>query len=222
MIFRCGRKCPRAWQVESRATIGSIHTSQKLFILPEYEQAFAIFVHRAIHELMCRKNPILGGMKTLPPQPLSVFRSTLPSGQVVENKPILVQSPFNFSIKDAIAGNVDGLLGTIDEAADDGLRTIMPRFFEYVGQLSDAAGTSIDAKGRPPSHELFLEMIEKIDIEFDKDDKPIMPTLVVNPEMAEVLRKLPPPTPEQEKKHQDLMSRKRQEYNDRRRHRKLS
>ena len=171
---------------------------------------------------MCRKNPILGGMKTLPSQPLSTFRSTLSSGQVVETRPILVQSPFSFSIKDAIGGKVDGLLAAIDEAAEDGLRTIMPRFFEYVGQLSDAAGTSIDAKGQPPSHELFLQMLERIDIEFDQDGKPIMPTLVVNPEMAEALRKLPPLTLEREKKQQDLMVRKRQEYNDRRRHRRLS
>ncbi len=144
------------------------------------------------------------------------------SGEVIENNPIPVESPFAFSVADAISGKTESLFVAIDDAAEHGLRTIMPRLFEYMGRLSEAAGTSIDAKGRPPSHELFLEVIEKMDIEFDDEGKPLMPTFVVNPEMAEALRKLPPPTPEQEMKHQHLMQRKRQEYNDRRRYRKLS
>jgi len=171
---------------------------------------------------MCKKDPILGQMRSIRLPNVPAFRSTLSSGAVVENKPFLVQSPFSLSVSDAISGSMDNLLLAIDEAADDGLRKIMPQFFELVGRLSDAAGNSIDAKGRPVSHELLLEMLEKMDIEFEDDGKPNMPTLVVNPEMADALRKLPPPTAEQEKKHRDLMERKRQEYNDRKRHRKLS
>jgi len=199
-----------------------LHTSQKLFDLPEYEQALSGFVYRAIHELMCQKDPVLGSIKTVPIPQAPIFRNTLPSGQVVENKPILVGSPFNVAMKDAISGNVESLLVAIDDAAEDGLRTIMPRFFEYISRLSDAAGTSTDAKGRPPSLDLFLEMLEKIDIEFEDDGKPIMPTLIMHPDTAQALQKLPPPTQEQKKKLEELMQRKKQEYNDRRRHRKLS
>lgn len=170
---------------------------------------------------MGRKDPILGQMKSIRLPNVPVFRNTVPSGEIIENKPILVQSPFSFSVNDAISGSTDSLLLAIDEAAADGVRTIMPHFFELVGRLSDATGNTINAKGRPVSHDLLLEAIEKMDIEFEDDGKPNMPTFVVNPEMGDALRRLPQRTAEQEQRYQDLIVRKRQEYYDRKRHRKL-
>jgi hypothetical protein len=203
-------------------TLGSRYTNHTLFDLPEYEQAFSTFTYAAIHELMNQKEPVLGSIKRVKMPVVPVVRNTLPSGQVVENEPVLVKSPFSFPVKDAISGNVESLLVAIDDAAEDGIRTIMPQFFRYLDRLSEAAGTGTDAKGRPPSHELLFEALEKMDIEFDEEGKAVMPTLIMHPDMAQALWKLPPPTPEQNSKFEQMMQRKKQEYNDRRRHRKLS
>ena len=36
---------------------------ERLFALPEYDNAFADFVHKAIHELMRRKDPLLSRVR---------------------------------------------------------------------------------------------------------------------------------------------------------------
>jgi len=66
-----------------------------------------------------------------------------------------------------------------------------------------------------------LEGLERIDIMFDREGKPMLPTLVMHPSMAEHVRSLPPITPEQQRAMDDLIERKRTEFNARRRYRKL-
>ena len=102
-------------------TLGSRYTNHTLFDLPEYEQAFSTFTYAAIHELMNQKEPVLGSIKRVKMPVVPVVRNTLPSGQVVENEPVLVKSPFSFPVKDAISGNVESLLVAIDDAAEDGM-----------------------------------------------------------------------------------------------------
>ena len=85
-----------------------------------------------------------------------------------------------------------------------------------------AAGTATDAVGQKISHKLIREGFEKIQIEFDADGQPIMPTLVMHPDMLKYLQQLPPATEEEIRAWNELLERERREFNDRRRHRKLS
>jgi hypothetical protein len=68
---------------------------------------------------------------------------------------------------------------------------------------------------------MYMAALEKIELQFDRDGQPILPTLVVHPTMAKHLASLPPPTEEQQKAYSDLIERKRGEFNARRRYRKL-
>jgi len=196
--------------------------STQLFELPEYHRAFSRFLNKAIHELMRRKNPVLGMIKSIPSARVSTVRNTMPSGEVVENKPMMVKMPFMVQFQDAIKGDSGSLLESIDIAAEEGLKVIMPQFYEYLGRLCQAAGTSTDAKGEKVSPELIRKSLENVEIDFDEHDMPIMPTMVLHPDMLKQLSELPPPTEEEIKAFNDLIERKKREFNDRRRHRKLS
>lgn len=196
--------------------------SRRLFDLPEYDGAFTVFVYRAVNELMKEKDPFLGALKTVQMPQVPTIRNTLASGEVVENKPIMSASPFEVDLREAVEGHFDGLLSSIDEVAEETLKQIMPVIFEYIGRLTQAAGTSYDAKGQPLSHDIMLDAFETMEIEFDREGKPEMPTWVVNPEMAKAIRALPPATRAQEQRFKDIVSKKRQEYDARQRHRKLS
>jgi hypothetical protein len=97
--------------------------------------------------------------------------------------------------------NLEALAEQVNNASEERLAQVMPHVFDVFHRTCDAAGTGADAGGRP--------------------FKPELPTLVMHPLMAERLRSLPPITPAQQKALDELIERKRTEFNARRRHRKL-
>jgi hypothetical protein len=196
--------------------------STPLFALPEYDIAFARFVSKAVHELMARKDEVLGAIKTVAFPQIPTIRSTMPSGNMVTNPPLMVEMPFTLEIKDVISGDPENLIASIDNAAEEGLKVVMPHIFDYLGRLCQAAGTASDAKGQKISHELIRQSLEKMQIDFDEDGNPIMPTMIMHPDMAAEVRKLPPLTEEEIRAFNELIERKRREFDDRRRRRKLS
>ena len=194
----------------------------RLFDLSEYDSAFGRFAYRAIHELMIRKNPVLSRIKAVPSSNIPVSRNTMPSGEVVENKPIEMVMPFPVDFSDAVRGDLSAITATIDAAAEAGLGTFMPQFYDYFGRLCAAAGTATYANGEKLSHALMLKSFENLDIEFDEQGQPKMPTLVTSPESVAAIRALPPLTQAEQDAWDAMIERKRKEFNDRRRHRQLS
>jgi hypothetical protein len=93
--------------------------------------------------------------------------------------------------------------------------------------LSDAAGTATNADGEPFGHELIIRSLQNVDLDFDNDGQLDMSSMVLCWdgqvfEFDEVIRSLPPRTPEETQAWNELVGRKGKEFNDRRRHRKLS
>jgi hypothetical protein len=80
----------------------------------------------------------------------------------------------------------------------------------------------MDAGGQPLSHDLLLKSLEGIEFDFDENGDPIWPTLVMSPSMGEQFRRLPPMTPEQKKALEEMIERKREKFNARKRNRQLS
>lgn len=195
---------------------------EHLFELPEYSASFARFVTRAIHELMRRKDPVFGSIRVIEIPQVPTVRNTMPSGQVIENNPLEVPMPFAVVFRDAIAGNLASLVTSIEMGAEESLKIVMPQIFAYSGRLCDAAGTATNAGGQKLSHKLIRESFEKMQINFDAAGQPIMPTMVMHPDMLKQLHELPPATYEEIRAWNEMIERKRREFNDRRRYRKLS
>lgn len=124
------------------------------------------------------------------------------------------------------------------EIKDLTLEEAFSRYQEIVGQVakqqektvisrvSEAArsvGNQIDARGKELSPDHVLEMLETVRIDFNEEGNPIWPTLVLTPvtkeKMEEVQRQL-----EEEpykSRMEELVQKKRQEWNDRESSRKL-
>jgi hypothetical protein len=193
-----------------------------IFDLHEYGRAQFQFFCDAVRGMMAAQDTLYGCIPTAEPsEVLPVTQNTMPSGAVVQNQPLMIQSSVVFQFDDIRSCNLDALAEQVNKSAEERLSQVMPHFFDVFHRTSDAAGTAMDAGGRPFSFELFLEGLERIEIQFDREGKPILPTLVVHPSMAEKLRSMPPTTPEQQKAMDALIERKRTEFNARRRHRKL-
>lgn len=102
----------------------------RLFDLPEYGWAFVRFVSKAIDELMIRKSPVLSRIKAVPSSSIPTSRNTMPSGEIVENKPIVMALPFSIDFGDAVAGALATITASIDLAAEEGLDALAPQFSE--------------------------------------------------------------------------------------------
>lgn len=128
---------------------------------------------------------------------------------------------------------------TVEEVTDPTLQPIIDKFkqmgseassqmaqysFKQIGEAIDSVGNSIDAGGKltPDS---FLQVIEKIQIDFDEDTgQAKMPTMFIHPSQAESVRKMiqeAEADPEHKKRFDELMLKKKEEWRDREAVRKL-
>ncbi|MCK4818719.1 hypothetical protein KA005_23305, partial [bacterium] len=93
-----------------------------------------------------------------------------------------------------------------------------------LNEVTAKTGNVVDAGGQPLSHELLLKTLETIQLDFDDNGKPIMPTLVVSPQQYEKIKVKNiewENDPECQKQFEQMMNRKRKEWHDRESNRKL-
>jgi hypothetical protein len=117
----------------------------------------------------------------------------------------------------------DALIAKLDEMANGLSQQLTEQMLNTVGQECDAVGNSINANGKPFSKDLFLDMIDRTETDFDEKKKPKQ-SFVLHPEAAKTLipmAKQWETDPEFVKKHAEIMSRKFEEFRERESRRKL-
>ena len=196
--------------------------NKRLFFLPEYDQAQAQFMHEGVRALMEAKDPLFASIRKEEKSTLSTTQNTVASGEIVQAKPIEMESGFILTFDQVVSCDVGVLAEQMDVAAEANLKVVMSNMFEHIGRLSNAAGTSVDASGQEFSHDLYLTMLERIEMRFDENDEPVLPTMVVHPKTAEQIAKIGPRTSEQEQAFKGIIEHKRREFNARKRNRQLS
>ena len=133
------------------------------------------------------------------------------SGLPIDRKDVIARGPIVFN-------------ESIQNIAEDMIRQEVRIIFDKVDEITEKTGKVINGKGRPFTHDLLLELLEKIQIDFDDDGNPYMPALVVSPDtFLKLKEKLPEweANPEYKKKFEEIISKKRREWHDRESHRIL-
>ena len=185
------------------------------FELPEYQRAFLKFTREAIDGLSRAKDPVLGRMRKGRPERNYVGRNSMPQGQVHEAVPMPVRSEFSLTASEILEGNPTVLGGKLDEMAEGYVASLMPQVFEAIGAATEAAGTNVNAGGKPFSADLFIELLEKMEVDFD-DSGQIQLQIVIGPDT-----KIPTPSEEDQRRIDEVIERKRQEFLAKRRSRQL-
>jgi hypothetical protein len=198
---------------ERASTLGDRQTPP--FEVPEYQRAFFKFTREAIEGLSSAKDPILGKIRRRPPGRDYVGRNSLPQGEVHEGTPMPVRSEFSLTASEILEGDATVLGAKLDDLADQYVAALMPQVFEAIGAATEAVGTVIDAGGQPLSAGLFIEMLEKMEVEFD-DNGQIQLQMVIGPNT-----KIPTPSEEDQRRIDEVIERKRQEFFAKRRSRQL-
>lgn len=123
-----------------------------------------------------------------------------------------------------IAKGPAAFIESIPEIAEKIKKQKAQLFLEKLGEVADRSGSAVDGKGRPLTFDLFLEVLDKMTIEFDANGEPFMPTIFVPPELGAKLKQRIPEwdaNPEYKTRFESLIKRKKEEWNDRESYRKL-
>jgi len=93
--------------------------------------------------------------------------------------------------------------------------------FDETSAMSEFTGNVINNRGAEFNYDNWLSMIEKIAFNFDKNGDPILPTLFCGKNMLSKLEKMKR-TNEQEKKYNQIMQTKKEQWYANKHYRKLS
>ena len=110
------------------------------------------------------------------------------------------------------------LLGGLD--GDEPARGFI---MEQDREISEKAGTSIDAGGKPVSPEMLLDMMSAVQMEFEPDGTPSQ-SFVIHPDMFPALKKVSDQIendPELKRKNTEILERQREAWAARESNRKL-
>lgn len=192
-----------------------------VFGLPDYDVAFAQFVEATVFELTRLKNPFADWFPIVMSDDLASASSqvTSPSGEVVTADRRFHPYKFSMEFDDVLKGDSEGLIASLDAAADQQLSSIIPHLLEHLSHVTKAFGNNIE--GQPLSHDLVNQMLDKIELSFDEQGNPIMPTYYMNSETKKRFKELPPPTAEQLETRRAIIERKHEESNAGKRQRQL-
>lgn len=118
----------------------------------------------------------------------------------------------------------DTIREKLDEIANNMVRQITQKMFEEIERVTHEVGNEINANGQSLSPNLFLQMLEKIDMTFDEKEDWNPPTMFISPEMWEA-NKENFQSWENDKeflaKRDEIIRRKKEEWRDRENCRKL-
>lgn len=189
------------------------------FLIPAYDKAMLRFIERVVMGFLS-VDPLFGAMpwkSTEHRGPVRNVRGPSPLDQTMRS----VEAESSISA-DAIRNtSIEDYTCFLYDLATSSIRTLAPGFFKGLAEITDAAGTSVDGRGQPFSFDMLNDVLEKLYIEFDEEGKPILPTLLMHPMMAERIKNMRL-TPEQERRQAEIIERKKAEYYAKKRTRRLS
>lgn len=187
------------------------------FDVPEYEQAFQTFFGEAIHEVASVRDPLIAQIpfEQSPGAMGSVIQDQ--EGNDVELVSDPIATKIEISRSDVIAGNTEPLLLLIDSVSEDLSKGMAEGLFASLSTVTEATGNVVSAKDRSV-YDAMIEMMETIELSLDDDGELSLPSVWMNPKTME---KLPPPTPEQEARMEELKKERLEELLARRRSRRL-
>lgn len=125
------------------------------------------------------------------------------------------------SINDIINYNIDKFSENIYSLAYQRLKHMSKIFIKTMEQITSLTGNITNGGGKPFSIDILLDSLEKVDIDFDDEGNPRLPTVVVGPDLFEKMRNLKM-TESQEKRFADIIEKKKKEFYAQKCYRRLS
>ena len=146
-----------------------------------------------------------------------------PDGEEDETEIRRISAGSEIPSKSLLYASLDELLLCYIPVAEDIAYDQEKMFFEVMRKVTEKTGNIVDGRGQPFSYETILEVLKTIQIDFDSDGKPRMPTMMISPEMMPRIKELSedPAARKFEKRRQEIVEMKRLEWREREANRTL-
>ncbi len=187
--------------------------------IPEYKSAALRFISDVLQGLL-NIDPLFSGIErsvTDHNGPIRNVRGDTPLDQSM----FTVHGESSISLDSIHNGKISDYTIFLYEISESQRKSLARNIFKNISQITDVTGQSIDAKGKPLSIDMILDLLEKVEFGFDDDGKPQFPTLIMPPHIIDKLNNLKP-TPEQEQRRIKIIEEKRARFNASKRTRRLS
>ncbi|MHC1698825.1 MAG: hypothetical protein AB9919_12345 [Geobacteraceae bacterium] len=116
------------------------------------------------------------------------------------------------TVDDVYGFDLEKLCLDIYEYAQSFLKDMTKKLFSTMSQVTDFTGNVIDGKGKGISNEMLIEMLEKIHIDFDQEGNPLLPSIVIHPDMVKSFEKLKADENLYKPRIDEIIDRKREAY----------
>lgn len=134
------------------------------------------------------------------------------------------QSKFSIDIDEVQSLTPDKIRQKLDLVAEEIARQMSKNMFNEIDRVTKEVGNEVDAHGQPLNQELFLQMLEKISMDFDDNGNWIPPSIIMHPNLWEAKKdefKSWETDEEFLTKQKAIIKKKKVEWHDRENNRKL-
>jgi hypothetical protein len=196
-------------------------------VLPDIVSLKSEIAERLSATFRERVNAYLGAVHEMPRNFIKEGRSPAiirPDGSRDETKLKQTTAEIEIRTAEVPALTLQDRIDKLDTAAREMASQISRNAFAEINRAVEAVGNVVDSGGKRLSADTYLEVLEKMQLDFGEDGKPRGLTVVVPPALreraAETIKQLRD-DPEYKKRYEDLLAKKRREFNAREAARKL-
>jgi hypothetical protein len=196
-------------------------------MLPDFPQVKEVLLARvtAYIEQLVRQEPILRGIRQVHHFEGSEMHTQPSTGPVQSSGYEHYKSAkVEVSREAIIERGPNALIEQFRVLAEELKAHQVSTLLDCAGKAAESVGNVVHGSGQPYSPELIFEMLEKITIAFDDDGNPDMPQAFISPETGAYIRAHAAEweaDPAFRERHAKILQRKREEWDDRERHREL-
>ncbi|MFC1836130.1 hypothetical protein ACFL2Q_15655 [Thermodesulfobacteriota bacterium] len=140
------------------------------------------------------------------------------SGQLDDSGYKEISAGREIAAEEVIEKGIHAYLQYFDTAIEEMRNQLKEILYEDTGRIANDVGNVVNAEGEEFSLEKYLEMIQKIQFDFDDEGRPLFPVHIAHPKTAAVLKnKLQEwfRDSDSRKKLETVIQAKRQEWHDR-------
>lgn len=115
-------------------------------------------------------------------------------------------------------------LQMIEEMAEEMARKVSQTLYASLNATLEETGQTVSTGGKPLTLDVFFQTLEKMHLDFDENGEPTGLQMVIHPDMAPTLQRLEEQfrsDPDLQRRHREILDRKRMEWRAREASRKL-
>src|SRR5260370_11575187 len=181
-------------------------------LLSEYDAAAQHFISTGVRARMEAQGGVYSLVSKESMAQLPDYSLPLSDDDALRGRPIEASSVATIDYEDVIAGNFDSVLAAMDSIAVEMTGQITNGIMAHISEICERTGNVITGE---LSYDVIADTLEHLNFSFDENGNHNI-SVVVSPACAERIRVRGKPTAEQQTRLDEIIARKRDEWNARR------